>query len=349
MIHFFPIFSKNAENTEFGHALKRIGINHKIFSGHIRFNYRSRLKLVFVCIPRLMLFAGRSAIASLVLSRPVPDAVVLGSDIEVLVFALVRALFRRKSIRLVLGSFIFTSRSSKWQNRLRKAYYQFVLSQVDVAIVHSRLEVDRYARLLAGGPTKFRFVPWGTSLDLRTKLLGNARFAPGLGNQIVTAGKSGRDYVTLFQAMTGVPSELRVICDYLTVQPDRHSSARITHLSNCYGEDYLRELINASLVIVPLAVGDISAGQMVLIQAMGLGKAILVTDTPTIRDYVTDRQNAWVVPRSDVSAMHTAIVQLLEDATERERLGRNAMDTFDTKFSTEGHFRGLINAIQQPD
>ena len=347
MVHFFPIFSRNAGTTEFGHALRRIGVEHRIFSDSLSLRYKSRLVLLFVHIPRLMWFAGKMGIASLALCRPIPDVVVLGSDIEVLIFALLRALTGRGGVRIVLGSFIFTSRRSGWQNRLRHFYYRFVLSHVDMAIVHSRMEVDQNAKIFPGLHTQFRFVPWGTNIDSRQQLLGDARFASGGENVIVTAGRSERDYGTLFRAMDGVGAELRVICDYLKEKPSEALSARITLLSDCYGDAYLRELVDATLVVVPVAAGQISAGQMVLIQSMGLGKAIIVTDTPTIRDYVTDRHDAWLVPMGDAAAMQEAILHLLQNPQECERLGRNARDTFDAKLSAEGHLRGLVNAINE--
>lgn len=349
MIHFFPTFSRNAETTEFGHALRRIGVEHRIFSDSLSFRYKSRLVLLLVHIPRLMWFAGKMGIASLTLCRPVPDVVVLGSDIEVLVFALIRALTGRRRVRIVLGSFIFTSRRSGWQNRLRHFYYRFVLSHVDMAIVHSRMEVGQNAKIFPGLNTQFRFVPWGTNIDSRQQLIGDARFAPGREDVIVTAGRSQRDYGTLFRAMEGLRAELRVICDYLKEKPSKALSARITLLSDCYGDAYLRELVNATLVVVPVAAGQISAGQMALIQSMGLGKAIIVTDTPTIRDYVTDRHDAWLVPMGDAAGMQEAISCLLQNPKERERLGCNARDTFDAKLSAESHLRGLISAIHETD
>jgi glycosyltransferase involved in cell wall biosynthesis len=349
MVHFFPIFSRNAGTTEFGHALRRIGVEHRIFSDSLNLRYKNRLVLLFVHIPRLMWFAGKMGIASLALCRPIPDVVVLGSDIEVLIFALLRTLTGRRRVRIVLGSFIFTSRRSGWQNRLRHFYYRFVLSHVDMAIVHSRMEVDQNTKIFPGLHTQFRYVPWGTNIDSRQQLLGDARFAPGGENVIVTAGRSERDYGTLFRAMDGVDAGLRVICDYLKEKPSEALSARITLLSDCYGDAYLRELVDATLVVVPVAAGQISAGQMVLIQSMGLGKAIIVTDTPTIRDYVTDRHDAWLVPMGDAAAMQGAILHLLQNPQECERLGRNARDTFDAKLSAEGHLRGLVNAINETD
>ena len=344
MIHFFPTFSKNAADTEFGRALRRLGVEHRIFASSVRLHYRMRIALFLVGIPRLAFSALRSAAASLVLARPVPDFAVVGGDIGVLLYALVRFIVRRRT-RIVLGSFIFTRRNSNWANRARETYYRFVLSFVDTAIVHSRLEVARYQEIFSGLAVTFRFVPWGTTIDNRAELLAEHHDAQGEDIHIVSAGRSGRDYATLFRALESQDISLRVICDYLHERPNPTIAERVTILSSTYGKEYLRELIRGAVVVVPLAVDDISAGQMVVIQSMGLGKAVIVTDTPTIRDYVTDGHDARLVPMGDADAMRAAIADLLSNPAKRARLGTNAMATFDVRLSTEGTLRGLLSAI----
>lgn len=345
MLHFFPTFSPDAANSEFGRALGRIGAPHKIFSNHVAIGYRSRLHLFFVIIPRFATTAFRSAIKSLLLSRPKPTAVILGTDIEILIFALVRFLTGQRGTRIILGSFIFTNRNARWKNVLRKAYFRIVLSQVSIAIVHSKNEVEKYGEIFSGVPVKFIFVPWGTSMERRSQFVGGAAFAPGKDRRIVSAGRSGRDYATLFRAIEALDVELRIVCDFLTEKPAANTAARISILRKCYADDYLRELVDASVVVIPLAVDDISAGQMVAIQSMAFGKAVIITDTPTVRDYVTDQYDAILVPQGDFAALRQAISNLLAAPQERERLGRNAFKTFTEKLSTEGHLRGLIAAI----
>jgi glycosyltransferase involved in cell wall biosynthesis len=344
VIHFFPIFSRAAAETEFGAALRRIGVPHRIFAGEVRFNYRSRLELLLVCIPRLALFALGAAVRSLFLARPFPDSVVLGSDVEVVVFALLRALRLRRA-RIVLGSFIYTTRAASWQNRLRQAFFGFVLARTDLVVVHSRLEAERYARIFARSHAHFVFVPWGTTIDARARLTNGATALPGAGRLIVSAGKSSRDYPTLIAAIAGTDVKARIICDCFPDEALLAPAPNVTLHRDCHGEDYLRELANAALVVVPLKTTEISAGQMVMIQAMGLGKAIIVSDIPTIRDYVTEGQDAILVPPGNAPALREAITRLLSDPTERERLGQNASTKFNTTCSTEAHLRGVITAI----
>jgi glycosyltransferase involved in cell wall biosynthesis len=344
VIHFFPTFSRDAANTPYGEALRRSGVPHRIIASGVRTHYRTRLGLLFGVIPRFAASAVCSAITSLSPGRPAPDTVVVGSDIAVLVFALVRLLFHRRAVHIVLSSFIYTHRSNPRQDALRQAYFRFVLARTDLVVVHSQLEVERYSHLFAPSRTRFVFIPWATHITGRDALLAEVRAAPGNG-AVLAAGRSGRDYRTLFEAMAGVDAELRVICDYANALPDDRPGARTTILTNCHSWDYFREVLRAAVVVIPLAVEDVSAGQMVLIQAMGLASAIVVTDTPTIRDYVTADHDVLLVPRGDVMALRAAILRLLGDAALHTRLASNAQATFDANFTTEEHMQRLLSAI----
>jgi glycosyltransferase involved in cell wall biosynthesis len=341
MIHFFPTFDRNAENSPYGEGLRQSGVPYRIFSGQVRFNYRSRFELFLVCIPRLAWFALRSALASMVMSRPPPSGVVLGSDVEVLIFAAVRALFFRRRVRIIYNGFIYTTRVTTLANRLRRAYFGFVLRRTWMVVVYSRLEETRYAALFRGA--RFHFIRWGGSIHRRRELMEQARqpHPP----YIVAAGKSGRDYATLFTAMEGLDIELRVVCDLASAVPPIQPCSRITILARCHGFDYLREVAGATAVVIPLAVEDISAGQMVLSQAFALGRPVVVTDTATVMDYAADGETALLVPRGDAAAMRAALLRLLDDAPLRERLGAAGLAAFEADMDTPAHLRRLARML----
>ncbi|HEY0421528.1 MAG TPA: glycosyltransferase family 4 protein [Acetobacteraceae bacterium] len=350
MIHFFPTFSRSAAETAFGETLRRLGVEHRIFAGHVNTRYRSRLGLILYCLPQFAWFGIRSAFASLLRSHPTPDAVVLGTDIEVAIFGAAKNLFGRRRVRIVLGSFIFTSRGSPGIDALRRRYYGFILSLAEIAVVHSRLEVERYRAIWPHLRTRFVFVPYGANIDLRPTLFREAERAGAstAPPHVVSAGKSARDYRTLFEAVRGLDTQVRVICDYAGAVPPVPPDSRVTVLADCHGEGYFREVFGAAVVAIPLAADDISAGQMVLIQAMGLGRAVVVTDTPTVRDYATDGHDALLVPRGDPLAMREAIAALLGDPELRARLGRNAIETFDRNNGIHGHMQRILAAIATP-
>ncbi|VAY89546.1 hypothetical protein CARN8_7070001 [mine drainage metagenome] len=67
----------------------------------------------------------------MILSKPYPDTVVVGSHIEVIIFGIFRALLFRKRPNIVLLGFIFTHRPQPLANWLRGLYFRFVFSIAD--------------------------------------------------------------------------------------------------------------------------------------------------------------------------------------------------------------------------
>lgn len=107
-------------------------------------------------------------------------------------------------------------------------------------------------------------------------------------------------------------------------------------LSRCYGKEYLQELEHAAVVVVPLLVDDISAGQMVLIQAMAYRKPIIVTRTTTIQEYVQHDRDCLLVERNDPAALRQAIRKLLTDRDLATRLAKGARQAYEQHYSACG-------------
>ena len=351
MIHFFPRFSKTAEQSPFGAILREIGAPHRIFGSLTPQNYRYRVQLLLIGYPRLAWAALAAAVKSLLGRGQPPDAVVISSDVEALVFALVRLWPGAAKPRIVFVPFIFTQRRSPAVNWARLAYYRFVLRRVSCAICHSSLEVERYRALFAGCGAAFVFVPWGTHVPAAGEIQARtiqAGIAPAAGDgvaRLVAAGRSGRDYPTLAAAVAGLPCRLVIVCNEAAALGGVAERAGLRILRDCSGVEYLAQLLQADIVVVPLRVSDISAGQMVLVQAMALGRPLIVTRTPTIGDYLEHQVNALLVPRKDPAALAAAIRDLLADPAKAAALGRRAQSDYRARFSGEAHLRSMVLAV----
>ncbi len=276
-----------------------------------------------------------------------PAVAVISSDVEALMFALIRALPFAARPRLVFTPFIFTQRMSPLLNRVRLGYYRFVMRRVSCAICHSTLETERYRSLFAGCNTDFVFVPWGGHVPTPAEVLAQAAPLPPNNGppRVVAAGRSGRDYPTLVAAVAALPCRLTIICNEHAALGGVAASEQVEVLTNTFHADYLMQLLQADVVVVPLQVEDISAGQMVLIQAMALARPLVVTGTPTVGDYLHNRDTALLVPRGDASAMAAAIRQLLDNPAAAAAMGRRAQARYAAQFSTDAHLRALVKAV----
>lgn len=348
MIHFFPRFGKDAADTPFGAALRASGVPHRIFGADLPLNYRSRADLLLRIYPALIRNSVRCGWRSLLRrgDGPAPDAVVLTSDVEVLVFALLRCLPGAAPARIVLTTFIFTARSSPLLNRLRRAYYRLVMRFVWLAVVHSSMEVARYEEVFAGCGTRFRFVAWGGYVPDPATLGGPAP-RDGASRLVVSAGRSGRDYATLAAAARDAGCELVIVCNQDGALGGVEDGPGVRVRRDCFGPDYLRQLLAADVVAVPLAVVDISAGQMVMIEAMALGRPVVITRSPALADYVTDGEDAVLVPRGDVPALAATLRRLLDDKAEAARIGAAARRSYGDRLSVDATVRATLAAIAE--
>jgi glycosyltransferase involved in cell wall biosynthesis len=347
LLHVFPRFSRDAANSPYGDHLRATGANVRIIASDVSQAYPSRWQLLAFGYPKLVWSALRCAWASLY-ARQSPDAVLISSDVEALVFALVRGLPGAAKPAIFFMPFIFTERASSRLNTARLAYYRFVLRPVAGAICHSRLEIARYQQLFANTRTDFLFVPWGTHVPSVAEIDSHAPAERRDPDHIiaVAAGRSGRDYPTFAQAARLAGCEALIICNDMAALGGVQPGDGVTILSKCFGMDYLAQLLHATIVAVPLAVSDISAGQMVFIQAMALGKPLIVTETETITDYLTHEINALLVPRGDATAMADALRRLAQDPALRQSLGDAARSTYETRFSGAAHAAHIVTTVE---
>jgi glycosyltransferase involved in cell wall biosynthesis len=345
MLHFFPHYAKDVSDHPFAQELRRLKVPHLFFGGGVDRGYKTVFGLLFGVYRRLIGFALRSAVRSLLLSRPRPAAAVVGTDIEALIFGAVRWLFRLRTL-IVLETLIVTPRRSGLANALHKRYFRLVLSLTDIGVCHSRIEMSRYAKAFPGVRCRYVFVPYGTTVTDRDKLIAAYAAKGGNTGEIVTAGRSSRDYPTLAAAIAGLPCRLRIICDMSGPVAGLEASDQITIDRQCVGWDYIEAVANALFVVVPLSVDELSAGQMVLLQASAMRKAVIITRTSTTPDYAVDGEDALLVDRGDVGQMRDAVRRLLDDRDLRDRIASNASDRFLRDHSTEVYVRNLVAVIE---
>lgn len=349
MIHFFPLFSNDPSNSPFARELVKAGVAHRLFGQALSFHYKTRFGLILLGWPRLILFGCRSAWRSLFRSAPPPEAVVLGSHFEVLIFGLARRLLPRTSRpAIILLGFIYTSRPSPLARHLRQLYFSLVFRLADRIVCHSQNELQQYGEIFVSARSKFRYVPYGMYVSGEEAYRSDAPPpADNVPAYVFAAGRSGRDYATLVHAVTDNGIATHIICDREAALTGIKLPSHVIVLNKCYGGDYLRELQQAAVVVVPLQVDDISAGQMVLIQAMAYRKPIIVTRTTTIQEYVQDNRECLLVERNDVTAMQQAIQRLLNDPLLAQRLADGARAAYEQRFCMRAYVANVTSIVQE--
>lgn len=165
---------------------------------------------------------------------------------------------------------------------------------------------------------------------------------------ICSAGLEWRDYPTLIEAVRDLDVEVRLAAaspwsKHRDETRDRRLPANVSARRYEYGE--LRQLYAESLfVVVPLYDNDFQAGVTTILEAMAMGKAVVVTRTVGQKDVVSHGVDGLYVPPGDVDALREAIVSLLECPERCLRMGERARQTVEAGMTLD-HWVGRVSAV----
>jgi glycosyltransferase involved in cell wall biosynthesis len=232
--------------------------------------------------------------------------------------------------------------------------------RIDRIAVHSRHQHE-FALKLGVPAERLVFLPYQVDSEFWSPT-GTAE-----ERLIVSAGLEHRDYPTLLRATRGLDAQVVIGA---ASNWSRHEFAADVLPSNVRvgSFDYhaLRDLYaRAAVVVVPLLDVDNQAGVTTILEAMAMGKAVIVTQSRGQTDVVEDRRapergeprprpislarilaaerrlhvepNGFYVPPGDEGALRRAITYLLDHPAERARLGRAGHDLATKLFTVDDY------------
>jgi hypothetical protein len=207
--------------------------------------------------------------------------------------------------------------------------------------LHDGLDAERERRGVA--PSELQSLPitaWGlqgmTGRELNLSLV-QAGVARGAGrpwpldleffrskvapqpDRVFAGGDSGRDWPLFVEAIRGLPATVNLVTANApaSLPPNVQLERRLPLWR------FRDALAAAAVTAIPLVSGK-AAGVTVLPMAMALGVAIVATRTLWVEQYVSDGEEALLVPPDDPDAFRAALVRLMQDADLRARLVANA-------------------------
>lgn len=209
-----------------------------------------------------------------------------------------------------------------------------------VFVCSSRAEGEYYKNVFGWDKDKVKYVPYHTDPGLLNYVSDNC------DNYILSAGRTFRDYNTLFKAVSG--------SDMKTVVVASPSSIDINQVPNNVEIKYdiefteLAELMRRSrLIVLPLDNKNISTGQSVLLQSMAIGKAVIITKTNGTIDYIEHMVNGVLVEPNNPEELKYAIDMLNKNDNLRKKIEINAKNTIENKHLPQHYFDSLSNIIRK--
>jgi glycosyltransferase involved in cell wall biosynthesis len=221
-----------------------------------------------------------------------------------------------------LSAVVHASHSPKWQMAARVLGTRRVGAWFTVA----RQQRDLLIETAGLPPSKVEFIY--DSVD--AEFFDPAR-AVGVaaGDYVFACGLENRDYATLTAAAANFAGEIRVQASgYFSAEGKADASlpANLSINRTRKSWDNLRaDYAAARFVVVPLNAVPYAAGVNGLLEAMAMGKAAIVTDSPGLADY-TALDSLIRVPPGDAARLAAAMQDLARDPAAAAERGRSNRD-----------------------
>ena len=248
--------------------------------------------------------------------------VVFANDLRVpLALSVLNRIFFWRPVLIYAGDSVFLYPPSRGPVRLFQEVKAAILRRgVHHFIVLSTDEARAYARVWGFPPERVTAIKF--------KVIGEDKLdALPVADEpyIWTGGDSERDYPAFFAAMRLLPRlNARV---YTNLRIDRKVVPLNVDICPNDGSvaAFYGPAARARVCVMPLR-GNVlrSAGQGTYLSAMYLKKALVVSDTPGVRDHVCDTVSGLIVPPGSPERMAAAIAFLWHDAPLRRILGETA-------------------------
>lgn len=202
---------------------------------------------------------------------------------------------------------------------------------VRYAVLSSK-EVETFPGIWGVDPERVVFQPFPNTLH------GYRTMPTRDDGYLFAGGNSLRDYGLLESALEGTGVPTRIATKWRPSLGLSHLQAAPTS-----HDEFMSLMANSHAVVVPLRRSVRSAGQQTYLNAMGLGKPVIVTEAPGVRDYVIDGVTGVIVP-PDEEALRAAILHVMDPANADfyAQMGRRARQDVFERFTEETFRHGLL-------
>lgn len=227
------------------------------------------------------------------------------------------------------------------RSRLANMACTAMVGGADLVICHSKGQIPIYQKYLQTRSTRFTFVPYGVSQEeIQT------RKEPSFGDYLFAGGNAFRDYKTLCKAVEATGIRVRIASARFPVSA-QEVPEEVQLLGRIAFGDYKEVMAQSRLVVVPLEDLPVSAGQLAIAQAMGMGKVVVATDTVGTRDYIANGITGFLVPPNDSDELRKCIMNIWYNNELLERIGKAALEHATTTLTERNMSLAILRELEK--
>ena len=252
--------------------------------------------------------------------------------------------------RLVRTPFVYAAiglpeRLARLRTARMERLYARALGDAAAVIAYSEHEADVLRRWASerGVAARVEFVPFGVDTDAFRPVADPADL-----DVVAVGADPHRDFALLMDVARALPATR-----FHVVTTAEHARSLGPHPANVAVETDLpfdemrRRLERARVVALPVRENSYSGATTVLLQAMALGKPVVVTRTAAIAGGygLEDGVDVRLVPPGDVRAFGAAVAELLADPPRAAALGTAARASVETGPTWERYVERLADLL----
>ena len=257
---------------------------------------------------------------------------------ESMAYGLLCALLGVEPKQIMTEVFIDQPQPGRLLWRLKTRLYRWVARRAIGIITNSSEEVHSNATRFGMSEERLRFVPLNATIRPENPPESEPPF-------ILSAGRTLRDYELIVRAARKIAHPIVVICgpgdlqnmaipDHVTVLRDLDRSVYLDHLRRC------------AVVALPLLQTERSTGQVVMLEAMAMGKPVITTRSPGTIDYVRNEENGFLIDYGDSALLIQRCRELLDAPAMRRRIGAEAREDVRRHYAPDDHAAAKLEAIR---
>jgi len=237
-------------------------------------------------------------------------------------------------------SFNFTNLPTGIQHKLMVNAFQ----QPTKFVVYSSMEKKLYSEYFDIDESRIDMLHWSVhepNIDISAPPIES-------GEYICAVGSQGRDYEVLFSAMRKLKNiKLVLVATAESIQhlavPDNvkvHTNIPLAHAHNI--------ILHSKFMVLPLRDSQVPCGHVTIVSGMFFRKAMLVTNSEGVHDYIQDNITGQFFNPHDAQGLSAKIEALWNNQKEIEQLANSAYE-FAKSNCTEktviNYFQNFLNSL----
>jgi glycosyltransferase involved in cell wall biosynthesis len=207
-----------------------------------------------------------------------------------------------------------------WQKLFLRIKVAIVNSAVDTCVVYGVPDVENFHASLGIKKSKIRFLLYHNSLE-------DFECPCRDGEYVFTGGTEGREFDPLIETCLDLGIPLRIATwDEMLIR--RWAGHPAIHVASVTPLEFATLMAESRFVVVPHGKTLLrTGGHQTFINALWMGKAVILYNSDIAKGYVTHGKDAVVLPYGDRSGLRTWVRLLYNSCDLRQRLGRKGKHT----------------------